>query len=121
MTAKLLRAVFGSGFAQDRELAGAGLRLFDSGLGYEQVAAAAVGTELFATLAGSRSDADFVDYVFENAVGRGPTDSERSLYTGLLANGTHSQATLAVLAAESTFNQQNIDLVGLQQTGLEYV
>jgi len=121
MTAKLLGAVFGAQFVQNRELAGAGLRLFDAGSSYEEVAAAAVSTDLFGTLAGSHSDAAFVEYVFENAVGRAPTQSESSLFTGLLASGTHTQASLAVFAAESTFNQQSIHLVGLQQTGLEFV
>jgi hypothetical protein len=32
-----------------------------------------------------------------------------------------TQGSLAVVAAEQPLNQQNINLVGLQQSGLEYV
>jgi glucose/arabinose dehydrogenase len=121
MTAKLLGAVFGPAFAQNRELAGGGLRLFDSGLNYEQVAAVAVSSEGFALLAGSPDNTAFVSHVFGNVVGRAPTSSERAFFTGLLDSGAHTQATLAVLAAEHDMNRQNIDFVGLQQGGLEYV
>jgi glucose/arabinose dehydrogenase len=121
LTAKLLGAIFGPAFVHDRELAGAGLRLFDSGFSYDQVAGIAAGTYLFGSLAGSHSNAAFVSYVFQNVAGRAPTTDERAFYMGLLESGVESQASLGVLAAESALNQQNIGLVGLQQSGLEYV
>jgi glucose/arabinose dehydrogenase len=121
MTAKLIGAVFGPAFVHIRELAGSGLRLFDSGLTYEQVAAIAVSSGEFASLAGSHDNAAFVDYLFGNVVGRSPTTAERALLIGSLDSGAHTQATLAVFAAEHALNRQNIDLIGLQQSGLEYV
>jgi hypothetical protein len=121
ITAKLIGAVFGRAFVQIRELAGAGLRLLDSGLTYEQLAQIAVSSDDFASLAGSHDNAAFVNYLFGNVVGRAPTTPERALLISLLDSGAHTQATLAVFAAEHELNRQNIDLVGLQQSGLEYV
>jgi glucose/arabinose dehydrogenase len=121
MTARLIRAVFGPAFVHNRDLAGAGLRLFDSGQSYEQIAATAVSSDGFAALAGSHDNTAFVNYVFGNVVGRPPSSAEHAFFIGLLDSGAHTQATLAVLAAENDANRQSIDLVGLQQSGLEYV
>jgi hypothetical protein len=120
-SAKLLGAVFGRQFAQDRELMGIALSLFDSGMSYLQVADFAVHSGFFAARAGSHDDATFVNHVFTNVVGRGPFPQELAFYTGLLAIGAETQASLAIAAAETPLNQQNIDFVGLQQTGIEYV
>jgi hypothetical protein len=50
-----------------------------------------------------------------------PSQSELNLYVSLLDAGAQTRGSLAVLAAESPSNEQNIHLVGLQQAGLEYV
>jgi hypothetical protein len=100
---------------------GAGLSLFAVGMTYEAVAGAAVGTAEFAQAAGSHTNSDFVRLVFTNVVGRAPVTDELNTYVGLLEHGVYTQATLAVAAAETLQNQQNIDLVGLQQHGLDYI
>jgi len=48
---------------------------------------------------------------------------ERDFYVGLLvgSGGTMTQAELLVLAANADVNAQNINLVGLQQTGVEFI
>jgi hypothetical protein len=97
------------------------LSLFGIGMTYEAVAAVAVGTAEFAQLAGSHTNSDFVRLVFSNVVGRPPVTDELNTYVGLLNNGVYTQATLAVAAAETLQNQQNIVLTGLQQNGLDYV
>jgi hypothetical protein len=121
MTAKLIGAVFGAQFVSNKSFVGAGLNLFDAGRTYDQVAAVAVGTDFFAQLAGSHGNTQFVNRVFSNVVGRAPSASELSLYVGLLDSGAHTQASLAVLAAETAQTQTNINLVGLQQIGIEYI
>jgi hypothetical protein len=121
MTAKLLGAVFGSAFVQNRAAAGIGLNLFDAGMTYEQVARFAVENDAFAQLAGSHSNADFVRLVYSNVAGVAPTSAELAHYTQLLESGAFTQVSLAVFAAEHPLNQQNINLIGLQQSGLEYV
>ncbi|MBI4179449.1 hypothetical protein HY522_08520 [bacterium] len=61
--------------------------------------------------------------VYQNVVGVLPSDGERDFYVGLLqgSGGAMTQAELLVLASNATVNEQNIDLVGLQNTGVEFV
>ena len=61
--------------------------------------------------------------VYRNVVGVLPSPEERDFYVGLLqgSGGTMTQAELLVLAANSAENEANITLVGMQQTGVEFV
>ncbi len=119
--AQILRALFGKAGLANPVFAGIGLQLLDQGVGYDALVAAAVGTTQFAQLAGSRSNADFVRLVYQNVVGSAPGAAELAEYTGLLDSGTFTQAGLAAIACRSDFNTHSADLVGLQQTGLDYL
>ena len=116
-TAKILAAAFGREYVGNEEFAGIGLSLFDAGMSYGEVAALAVRSPFFGTL----NNGDFVRKVYTNVVGAPPSAEDLSYYRSLLDTGQHTQGSLLLLAAETVLNQQNIDLVGLQQTGLEYV
>mgnify|MGYP002149778589 CR=1 FL=1 len=83
--------------------------------------ALAVRTDLFAQLAGSRSNADFVRLLYTNVIGTAPGAAELGYFVGLLNDGTYTQASLAFLACETLENAQHIDLVGLASTGIDYV
>ena len=89
----------------------------------QQVAQMAVATDLFASLAGSHGNVDFVNAVYRNVTGHLPSALERDALVGMLqgSGGTLTQADLLVIAANHPQNATNIDLVGLQRTGLEYV
>jgi hypothetical protein len=119
--AKLVGAVFGRDFLEDREIMGIAISLLDAGMSYQQLSKLAVGTGIFASLAGSHSHADFVAYVYENVMGVAIGAAELALYTGLLDSGDMTQGAFALIAAESPMNQLQIDLVGLTQSGLEYL
>jgi hypothetical protein len=121
MTAKLIGALFGRPSVLNKQFVGVGLSLFDAGMSYDQVAAAAVATDTFAQFAGDHSNAAFVSLVYRNIVGTAPSLPELNNFLNLLDSGAYSQATLAVAAAETIQNQQNINLVGLQQTGIDNV
>ncbi|SFM66285.1 DUF4214 domain-containing protein [Nitrosomonas communis] len=99
-----------------------GLQLFDGGRSMLEVSQLAIDTPLFASLAGSSSNADFVNLVYQNVVGAPPSAEERDFYVGLLQGngGSMAQAELLVLAADSAMNETNINLVGLSQNGVEY-
>jgi Ca2+-binding RTX toxin-like protein len=121
MTAKLLGALFGSALVQQRGVVGVGLSLFDAGMSYAAVAQLAVQSADFAGLAGSHSNTDFVNFVYTNVTHTAPSSADLAFYTGLLESGAMTQTSLGMLAAESPLNLQNINLVGLQQSGLEYI
>ncbi len=119
-TAKLIGAVFG----KTQLLPGyitTGLALFDGGASVAAVAELALSTSVFQQVWGARSNGNVVSALFQNVMGRAPTASEKSLYTGLIDNGTYTQASLAWAAAQTAENQAGINLVGLAATGLDYL
>lgn len=61
--------------------------------------------------------------MFTNVVGRTPSAAERDHFLGMLigSGGGMTQAELLVFAANHDVNAINIDLVGLQATGVEFV
>jgi Ca2+-binding RTX toxin-like protein len=102
---------------------GVGINLFDSGRSMLEVSQLALGTALYLSLAGSTSNEAFVNTVYKNVVGALPSDAVRDSFVGLLqgSGGTLTQAELLVLAANAAVNATNINLVGLQSSGVEFV
>jgi hypothetical protein len=118
--AKILGAIFGSEYVGNTQFAGIGLSLLDGGMGYQELVGLAVGTALFAQLAGSHGNADFVRHVYENVVGAPPSQGELDAFVAMLEAGTFTQASLGVLASEHALNAAQVGLAGLAQTGLAY-
>ena len=115
--AKILGAVFGAAAVGNREYAGIGLDHADGGMTYESLMQLA----LEARLGAGAANADVVTLLYTNVIGVAPDEASLALYTGLLDDGSYTQASLGVLAAETTFNTDNIDLTGLAETGIEYL
>jgi hypothetical protein len=119
-TAQILRAFFGSAALANKGAVGIGLSLFDGGMAYADVVALAIATPDFQQLAGSHSNADFVSTVYRNVVGVAPTAAERDSFVALLDNGTYTQTSLGVLAAQIAVNAQSVDITGLADTGIAF-
>ena len=119
--AKLIGALLGPSFVKDKALAGIVIGLMDQNYSPEFVATLGLATPMFLGMAGSGSHVDFVKQVFNNVVGRPPLPHELSQYVGMLENGAATQASLAVMAANTDLNAARIDLVGLVQHGWEFV
>ncbi len=120
-TAKIIGGVFGKQFLSNPNFVGIGLNLLDGGMSYADLVGLAVGTELFAQLAGSRSNTDFVKSIYKNVVGADADAGALSLYVGLLDRGEFTQSSLAFLACETDLNKISVDLVGLANTGIGFV
>lgn len=118
--AKLIGALLGPAFVKDKALAGIVIGLMDQNYSPEFVATLGLATPMFLGMAGSGSHVDFVKQVFNNVVGRPPLPQELSQYVGMLENGAATQASLAVMAANTDLNAARIDLVGLVQHGWEF-
>jgi hypothetical protein len=86
-----------------------------------QAAELVVNTGIMAQLAGGVDNQSFVNYLFRTLVGNDPSPETTQVLAGLLDRGELSQAQFLVKAAELPINHQNIDLVGLQASGLDYV
>lgn len=115
--AKILGAVFGQGAQPNPQYAGIGLSLLDANVSY----AALMDFALDVRLGDIHSYGAVVTLLYTNVMGAPPPDDAYAAYTGLLANGTYSEAGLAIFAADSPQNAARVDLVGLAQTGLVFV
>jgi Ca2+-binding RTX toxin-like protein len=116
-TARYLGAVFGRASVANAEYAGIGLAKLDGGM----TAAALMQLALDARLGAGFTREALVDTLYANLVGSLPGAADRAFYVGQLASGQHTPVSLAQMAANLDLNAQNIDLVGLQATGLAYL
>ena len=117
-TVRIIGAAFdGPAIEQHPDWVGIGLNLFDSGLSMLQVCQLVIGS------LGNLTNETFVNAVYQNVVGVPPSPGERDFYVGLLqgSGGPMTQAQLLELAANAPANEVNIDLVGLQASGVEFV
>jgi FG-GAP-like repeat len=112
---KLLGATFGKSALTNKEYVGAGLSLLDQGMSYQDLAALAL------SVTKKSSATDICNLLWTNIFGKAPTAADIAPYKAMLDSGQMSIGALATLAADTTFNTTNIGLVGLSQTGIEYV
>jgi len=113
-TAKILGAVFGKNSVLNKSYVGIGLSFLDAGWTYDNLAGVALDA------AGAKTNDQIVSLLWTNVIGTNPTASDKQPFIALLENGMTAGA-LAHLAAETSFNTTNINLVGLAQTGIEYI
>lgn len=113
--AKLLGAVFGAAAVANQDYVGIGLDEADKGLSYEQLGEFAIhATRL-------TNHDEIVTLLWQNLFGFAPSGTEKSPYVKMLDTGEISTGGLAVLAADSAVNVENIHLMGLVQTGVVFV
>ena len=113
--AKILGAVFGAGSVSNQQYVGIGLNYLDNGMSYSDLAALAINA------AGAKTNDAIVTLLWTNVVGSTPTDVNKAPYLDMLNQGQITVGGLGVLAAETSLNINNIHLVGLAQTGLEFI
>ena len=114
-TAKTLAAVIGADGLSNKEYVGIGLQLFDAGQSLSSVC------ELALTAVGATSHADVVNLLYTNLFGEASTEAQAQEYVSALDAGVFTKGSLAAAAAELTDDLGVIDLVGLAETGIEYV
>jgi len=113
--AKILGSIFGPSSVSNKTYVGIGLGLMDDGMSYEALAALAV------SVTGKSSSTDVCTLLWTNVIGSAPTTADIAPFKAMLDSGQMSIGGLAALAADTSFNTTNIDLVGLTQIGLEYI
>lgn len=113
-TAKILGAVFGKDAVKNKAYVGIGLDLLDKGnTSFEKLAELALGAS------GAKTSEEIVTKLWTNLMGTAPTPADKAPFVKMLENGT-TPGALCKLAAESSINVANIDLVGLAKTGIEF-
>ena len=115
-TAKILGAFLGASGIQRADLVGVGLDLLDSGTTYEGFLQAA----LDAVFGQNSRGATLVNHFYGTLTDQSAPQSLIAQYGSLIDNGSLSPVSLAMQVAENELNLQNIDLVGLATTGIEY-
>lgn len=114
--AKFINAAFGSDFISNKTYVGAGLGYLDSGMSVLALAQLCESAGLLGS-----SNTTFVQNVWQNVMGSSIDNASLQSFVGLLNNQTYSKASLLALAVDLDQNEAKVDLVGLQQTGLEFV
>ena len=116
-TVKLLSALLGNEGLSNPSYVGAGLSALDSGISYESLMKAGLDFVLGQTPTSS----SVVDLFYENLVGSSAPDAILKEYSELLDNGKLTSVDLGIAVAEHSLNAVNINLIGLYQTGIEYI
>ena len=116
--AKTLGAVFGKSAITNKKYAGIGLHVIDD-LNYSYLDLMQLAIN--ARLGANPSYDQVVDLLYSNVVGTAPDAATRKSFTDLLDNGKFTVDSLGMMAADTELNQININLVGLLETGLEYL
>lgn len=113
--AKILGAVFGESYVSNKDYVGIGLALLDGGMSYQDLGALAM------TAAGKRLAADICGLLWVNVMGQLPSAADIAPFEVLLNSGQLSIGALVAMAADTSYNIANIDLVGLASDGIEYI
>ena len=115
MTAKILGAVFGaSSVTANPAYVGIGLKYLDGGMSYANL------MQLALNAAGATTSAAEVDLLWHNLFHAAPTAAQAAPYIAMLNSGSTTAAALGTMAADTSVNTANINLVGLQHTGIHY-
>lgn len=115
-TARLLGAAFGAASVHNAEYAGIGIDAFDSGTTMSQL------SDVVANMLALDNN-NFVSLLYRNLTRTEISNAELVEFTKLLqgSGGSYSQGQLLEIAANMDLHVTNIDLIGLQQSGLVFV
>lgn len=99
------------------------LGIFDQGKSMQNISQLAIDVGLIRNLAGSDSNLDLAKLVFRNIVGREASAEDANEVAGYIQGngGSLTQAEFLATVAELDLNNQHINLVGLQQSGVEFI
>lgn len=114
ISAKVIGAVLGKTQVQNSSYVGLGLSYLDKGMSYSDLSALAL------TAVGATTNDAVVSTLWKNVIGTDATTEIKAPYIKMLTDGM-KVGDLVVLAADTSFNTTNINLVGLAQTGIEYL
>lgn len=115
--AKLLGAFLGAEGVRSSEYVSIGLEALDSGASFPDLLRLALDTVF-----GPRpSSNELVSTFYENLTGQTAPQSVIDTYANLIDSGSLTQLNFATQVVEHPLNAENIDLIGLATTGLEFI
>jgi hypothetical protein len=121
MAAKLIGVVLGGEWVKNTIIAGIALDALESG--FQPLTLARFGLEsvMFLSLAGSAGHADFYNTVYKNVYGSKPDLATLQSALTQLDSGKLTQSDVVMQMIDLAPNLKNIDLVGIQLHGFDYV
>lgn len=114
ITAKVIGAVLGKVAVSNPTYVGIGLSYLDKGMSYSNLGELALGA-----VAANTND-KIVSTLWLNVIGFPASAADKAPFVKMLDDGM-KPGDLVVLAADTSFNTTNINLVGLALTGIEYI
>jgi hypothetical protein len=117
LTVKILGSVFGATFVSNKQFVGIGLQFLDGGMSYSDLMKLAIDTRLGA----GASNTAVVNLLYTNVVGSAPGKADLDHFVGLLDSHTVTISGLGIMAADTALNTTNINIIGLAQTGIEFI
>ncbi len=114
-TAKVIVAIMGSAGLSNKGNVGLGLQLFDSGQSSATIC------DLALNAVGATTNQQVVDLLYTNLFGVAPKASESKPYVDVLNAGLDTTGSLAAAAAELTDDLGVLNLVGLAETGIDFI
>jgi len=115
--AKLLGVLLGPNSVSNTTYTGLVIDFLDSGISYESL----MQIGLDAVLGADATSRSVVGLIYRNLAGSEAPESILSEYSAIIDSGGMTAVGLTLLAADHSINETNIDLVGLSQTGLDYL
>lgn len=120
-SALLVGAVLGKSALANKALVGNLIGYFDNGNSLTTAASALVDGGTMTTLAGGADNNAYVNLIYRAVTGASPTADITAGLATLINSGSYTKATFLAAVAELPVNQVNVDLVGLQQSGLVFI
>jgi Ca2+-binding RTX toxin-like protein len=114
VTAKVIGAVLGKDSVKNPTIVGIGLSYADKGMSYSDLGALALNA------IGARTNDAIVSTLWRNVVGFEASAETKAPFIKMLQDGL-KPGDFVVMAADHLLNTTNIGLVGLAQTGIEFI
>ena len=114
ITAKVIGAVLGKDAVKNPTIVGIGLNYADKGMSYSDLGALALNA------VGARTNDAIVSTLWRNVVGFEASPEMKAPFIKMLQDGL-KPGDFVVMAADHILNTTNIGLVGLVQTGIEFI
>ena len=118
--ALLIGAVLGNASLTNKTLAGQLLTYFDTGKTMHDAADVLVNAGVMDQLAGGSSTGAYVDLIFHAVTGQAATPGVTAALAPYIDSYGYSKADFLATIAGMQINQDNVGLVGLGRTGLEF-
>jgi hypothetical protein len=119
--AKLIGVILGGSWVDNTFISGLAMGILDNGYSPATLARLGLESAMFVGMAGSSGNKDFYNLVHKNVYGALPDASTLQSMVSQLDSGQTTQADVVLQLADTAQNTKNIDLVGIQLQGFDYV